>query len=66
MEGLLFLFSAEFSIIASKNGVFIFYLTEPIFFHGDVIRDIGEKGVCSVYKRVKTIDNDFRKPFEGL
>ena len=25
--------------------MFIFYLTEPIFFHGDVIRDIGEKGL---------------------
>ena len=46
--------------------MFIFYLTESIFFHGDVIRDIGEKGVRSVYKRVKTIDNDFRKPFEGV
>ncbi len=44
----------------------IFYLTKSIFFHGDVIRDIGEKGVRSVYKKVKTIDNDFRKPFEGL
>jgi len=29
-------------------------------------RDIGEEGVRSVYKRAKTIDNDFRKPFEGL
>ena len=44
----------------------IFYFTESIFFHGDVIRDIGEKGVCSVYKGVKTIDNDFRKLFEEV
>jgi hypothetical protein len=46
--------------------VFIFYLTKSVFFHGDVIGDINEKGVCSVYKKVKTIDNDFRKPFEGV
>jgi len=46
--------------------MFIFYLCKSIFFHGDVIRDIGENGVRSVYKRVKTIDNDFRKPFEGV
>jgi len=39
------LFSAEFSIITSKNDVFVFYLTESIFFHGDVIQDIGEKGL---------------------
>ena len=44
MEGLLFLFSAEFSIITSGDDVLIFYLTESIFFHGDVIRDIAEKG----------------------
>jgi hypothetical protein len=44
----------------------IFYLAKSIFFHGDVIRNIGEKGVSSVYKKVETIDNDFRKPFEGL
>jgi hypothetical protein len=44
MEGLLFLFSAEFSIITSEDDVFIFYLTKLIFIHGDVIRDIGEKG----------------------
>jgi hypothetical protein len=25
--------------------VFIFYLTESIFFHGDVIRDISKKGL---------------------
>ena len=46
--------------------MFVFYLTESIFFHREVIRDIGEKGVRSVYKRVKTIDNDIRKPFEGV
>jgi hypothetical protein len=62
----LFLFSAEFSIIASGDDMLIFYLTKSIFFHGDVIRDINEKGVSSVYKRVKTIDNNFRKPFEGV
>jgi len=45
MEGLLFLFSADFSKIASGNDLFIFYLTESIFFHGDVIRDIAEKGL---------------------
>jgi hypothetical protein len=39
------LFSAEFSIITSEDDVFIFYLTESIFFHWDVIRDIGEKGL---------------------
>jgi hypothetical protein len=44
----------------------IFYLAESIFFHGRVIRDVSKKGVRSVYKRVKTIDNDFRKPFEGV
>ena len=36
--------SAEFSISTSEDDTFIFYLTESIFFHGDVIRDIGEKG----------------------
>jgi hypothetical protein len=50
----------------SVGDVLILYLTKRIFFHRDVIRDIGEKRVCSVYKGVKTIDNDFRKPFEGL
>jgi hypothetical protein len=25
--------------------MFVFYLTESIFFHGDVIRDIAEKGL---------------------
>jgi hypothetical protein len=59
-------FSAGLSTITSEDDVFIFYLTEWIFFRGDVIRDIGEKGVRSVYKKVKTIDNDFRKPFKGL
>jgi hypothetical protein len=44
MEGLLFLFSAEFSVITSEDDVFIFYLTKFIFIHGDVIRGIGEKG----------------------
>ncbi|HVO68125.1 MAG TPA: hypothetical protein VMT12_16735 [Syntrophales bacterium] len=39
------LFSADYSIITSENGVFIFYLAESIFFHGDDIRDIGEKGL---------------------
>jgi hypothetical protein len=43
-EGLLFLFSTEFSVVAPEDNMFIFYLTESIFFHGDVIRDIGEKG----------------------
>jgi hypothetical protein len=44
MEGLLFLFSADFFIITSGDDVLIFYLTKSIFFHGEVIRDIGEKG----------------------
>jgi len=43
MEGLLLLFSADFFIIASEDDVLIFYLCKPIFFHVDVIRDIGEK-----------------------
>jgi hypothetical protein len=58
--------SADLSLITSEDDMLIFYLTNPIFFHGDVIRDTGEKGVRSVYKKVETIDNDFRKPFEGL
>jgi hypothetical protein len=36
-RGLLFLFSADFSIITSGSDVLIFYLVEPILFHGDVI-----------------------------
>jgi hypothetical protein len=37
--------SAGFSVIASEDDAFIFYLTESIFLQRDVIRDIGEKGL---------------------
>ena len=37
--------SADFFIITSGDDVFIFYLAKPIFFRGDVIRDINEKGL---------------------
>ena len=47
------LFSAEFSIITSEDDVFIFYLTKSIFFHGDVIRGIGEKGLGYSTKRIR-------------
>ena len=39
------LFSAEFPIITSGGDVFVFYLTESIFFHWCIIRGIGEKGL---------------------
>lgn len=39
------LFSADFSIITSGGDVLIFYFLKPIFFHGDVVRDINEKGL---------------------
>ncbi len=35
--------STDFSIITSADDVFIFCLTEPIFFHREVIRNVGEK-----------------------
>jgi hypothetical protein len=37
------LFSTNSSIITPQGDTLIFYFTESIFFHGDVIRDIGEK-----------------------
>ena len=44
-QGCWVLYSADFSIIAPEDDVFVFYLTESIFLHGDVIRDISEKGL---------------------
>jgi hypothetical protein len=45
--------SAEFSIITFKDDISIFYLTESIFFHWDVIRDIGEKGKGYSTRRIR-------------
>jgi len=39
------LFSTNFSIIAFEAHPFVFYLAEPALVQGNVIRNIGEKGV---------------------
>ena len=46
--------SAEFSIITSVDDVFIFYFTESIFFHRDIIRDIGKKGKGYSTRRIRS------------
>jgi hypothetical protein len=46
--------SSNSSIIAPEAHQFIFYLTESIFFHGDVIRDIGEKGLGFSARKIRS------------
>ena len=52
------LFPAEFSVIASEDDVSIFYLTKSTFFPGDVIRDIGEKGLHILDASVDVVGNN--------
>ena len=58
-QGCWVLCSADFFIITSRDDMLIFYLTESIFFHGGVIRDINEKGLHILDASVTDISGVF-------